>query len=279
MPDSPLDTIRQLAKQFEGRTSSINVVDTNVCKWTYPPDRPWEATITSGEVFSRQLGFLYRGRKVRIFANSRFLEVEAIGSFGIQRLSINRVNQNDPMLLPAEPVKINRRQYLSFAGSGTHPSSHKNLFARSSFTELVRELNLQNEESLHFTAGSISVYFDRPSPSRVASILDYLINVARDVETQEEQLDLSNLPVQFHPLIPLIRKWAIDDDSDRQNFLETSSVTTLRALVDDVEPFLHAIDSYLDSFRGTPPSEEACALGRIAECVVEAKRQLETKAH
>lgn len=278
MIDDPLGIMRELAKRFQGRISSINLQDANVCTWTHPPGRSWESTIVSGEPFSKQLRYAHRGHKIRMFANRYFLNAEVTGSFAMEHLSINKKNENNFMLkAAAEALRINEKQYCTFTKSGTLTARHRNLFARAEFKAFVRELDLHDRESLHFAADSTSVYFEHPSFSRVTNAIESLINLADSIEEPEEELDLSVLPVQFHPLIPLIKKWAIGDDSDREDFLAAAPAPVLRILIDEVDPYLKVIDSYLDSFREGPPTEQAAALGRLAESALEAKQHLSDK--
>jgi hypothetical protein len=195
----------------------------------------------------------------------------------MEPLSINRNNANDSMQEAAAPLTIDKEQYACFARSGALTLRHNNLFTKSQFIAAIREMHLQAPESLLFAGDSISVYLDHPSLSRVTKAIESLIDLAESISEPTEELDLSALPTQFHPLIPLIKKWAIGDDSDREDFLEDLPKTTLKRFVEEVEPYLPLIDSYLDSF-GSHPSEEACALGRLAECAVEAKHLLASKS-
>ena len=136
---------------------------------------------------------------------------------------------------------------------------------------------LQEGESLYFTKGEIGFYLKRPDSDRVSGLIDRMIELAGKVETVEKEPNLEVLPTQFHPIIPLIKKWAVADDSERNDLLATTPVTALRALADEVSPYLHAIDSYLDSFAGKAPTEEAVALGRLAECTLDARQRLNDK--
>lgn len=276
MFNDPLAICRELAKQFKGRTSSINLYDGNVCAWTHPSGRTWESVLLSGEPFLRQLRYSHRGHRIRIFANHRFLNVEVMGSFAIQHLSINQKNANNPLLKGADTLTIDGKQYSCFTEPGTLSSDHKNLFAKTEFTVLMRELGLQTQESIHFAEDSISVYLDQPPLRRVTNAVEGLIGLAESIARHPEELDLRILPVRFHPLIPLINKWAIGDDADREDFLETLPRSALESFASEVEPYLRSIDSYLDSFGSQPPSQEATALGRLAECAVEAKQYLKS---
>ena len=98
--------------------------------------------------------------------------------------------------------------------------------------------------------------------------------MADQLEALEPELDLQGLPTQFHVLIPLIKKCGIADDFDRDEFLSNLPRQSLQQLTEIVTPFLRTIDSYLDSFDETPPNEQAIALGRLAECALEAKQLL-----
>lgn len=48
----------------------------------------------------------------------------------------------------------------------------------------------------------------------------------------------------------------------------------LKKFIEEVEPYLQLINSYLPSTDQDRPSEDVCALGRLAECAVEARRFL-----
>jgi hypothetical protein len=83
-------------------------------------------------------------------------------------------------------------------------------------------------------------------------------------------MDLSKLPEEFHPLIPYIRRWAVGDDVERSDREEAASTEELQELSHAVWPKMPAINAYLDMVDKEPPySNEAAALGRLAECVCE----------
>jgi hypothetical protein len=276
MQSDPLATIEELGKEFKGKIAPTNFYDGNVCTWIHPRNRPWELSVTSGEPFIKELRFDYRKHGIRVFANNWFLGLEVTGSLPIEPFSINRENANYPLLEPATDLTIGKRQYSSFAKSGTYSLDQSALFTKSSFKRLVYELDLQARESLHFTAGNIYVYLEYSSTRRAVNAIENLISVAEDIERPIEGPDLGALPRQFEPIVPLVKKWAIDDDSDRERFLESLPKSTLESLIAAFGPFLRSIDSYLDSL-GNHPSEATCALGRLAECTLEAKRLLKER--
>lgn len=52
--------------------------------------------------------------------------------------------------------------------------------------------------------------------------------VVASLNTVEQGPKLELLPVQFHPIIPMIRKWAVPDDSERDDLLDSVSKSVLR---------------------------------------------------
>jgi hypothetical protein len=81
----------------------------------------------------------------------------------------------------------------------------------------------------------------------------------------------------FAPLVPLIRLWGMIDETERGECRENISRVALRALVEEVRPYLPAIDSYLDSFGEVTLSEVGVALGTLAEFIAETELQLKRK--
>jgi len=276
MADSPLIIIRQLAKQFKGAIRSVTLYDANVCKSFSPSDAPWALTTTRGEPFSKQLRYTYRDRPIRVFANNHFLNATISGSFPIQSFSVNCPNLVFPNFQCATTILVKGKPHPIFTADGSLSDNERHLIQSQAFTAILRDLDLGPDEKLHFTEEDISFYFRESALARVIEALDKITSLAEHIEVPARELDLHALPAQFQPLIPLIRKWAIPDDQEREDFLESLPRQVLRAFLDEVEPHLNSIDSYLDSFGDQPPSEEAAALGRLAECAVEVKRYLES---
>jgi hypothetical protein len=204
------------------------------------------------------------------------LHLSIAGSFPAQPLSVNERNLIDPLLQEAGSVTIdNAIRYPLFTKTGNLSPDQRSLVENTEFRSLLRELDLQTGEKLIVSTDELSAYLKKPTAERITSLIDGFVNLINHIDIPQEELDLNVLPPQFHPLIPLIKKWAIGDDLDREDFLENFPKAVLERFVMEVEPYLRPIDSYLDSFGYRPPSEQACALGRLAECAVEAKRYLE----
>jgi len=91
----------------------------------------------------------------------------------------------------------------------------------------------------------------------------------------EDDRDLTELPSEFHDLIPLIARWAVGDDVDRDAMMQAATGEELQQLYAAVGPRLAAIDAYLDEH---DHEEVAPYLGMLAEAAVEAQMDLDSRA-
>ena len=89
-----------------------------------------------------------------------------------------------------------------------------------------------------------------------------------------EDVDLQELPAEFHDLIPLIDEWAIGDDLERESNTQAASTDELKRLTEAVQPRLDAINTYLDE---NDHLHEATFLGRLAVAAVEAGFELDER--
>jgi hypothetical protein len=269
--------LRELAKRFKGKLSSCEIYDANICTSHFKADKPWELIPLSGEPFSRRLRFTYKGRRVTVLENKDYANGTVQGMFASRPFSINAKQRAGFRSEFARTLAVAGKRYAVFAETHRLSPDQEDILGRTELSSLVEESNLREGESLYFTQGEIGFYLKRPTADYVGRVVDRMVDLATKVEVPEEGLNLNLLPAQFHPLIPLIERWALSDDSDRDDLLDAARESILRALIDKVEPYLETIDLYLDSFREEPPSEQAAALGRLAECALEAKQRLSNK--
>ena len=277
MDETPVGSLMEIGKRFNGKLKSINLLDANVCRTESLPERPWELVVVSGEPFLKQLTFTYRGHRTTAVANSLYLHMSISAVLSTELLTVNEKNMVNLQLKKASSVTLARAQYPIFTDTGFLSDNQRQLLATPAFVRLLEELALRPGEKLNFSSEDISVYLKNPPLDRILRSADRMIDLAEEIKVAEAEteIDLGALPLQFQPLIPLIKKWAIGDDAIRDDFIQQTTKDALESFVISVEPYLHSIDSYLDSFGTVPPPYEAVLLGRLAECAVEAKRELQ----
>jgi hypothetical protein len=84
------------------------------------------------------------------------------------------------------------------------------------------------------------------------------------------------LPETFRDLAPLLRRWAISDDSVRSERMERTTTRTLQRLVDTVSPRLPAIGDYVHA-EDAPTTEPRDMLMWLAIATEEAQLELDRR--
>jgi hypothetical protein len=137
---------------------------------------------------------------------------------------------------------------------------------------LLDVINPREGEEINISQRLVRVYLQRPNMDRVTNIIDAVIDLMP--HEQLARAAFANFPEALRPLVPLLAKWAIDDDDDeRSRKLKRCTRSSRQKLVDAVVPLLPIIDNFLDSFGANPP-EEACSLGSLAQAALEAQSLL-----
>lgn len=247
--------------------------DANVCSWTKAPNQPWKFITIAGEPFSHEVQFSRNKRKVRLHANQKHILAEIVGDFSAEPVGINGENKNGPQMVDTGKHKIGNNEYRVFAKDSKLSLPQAALLTKPEFVRLVEKMGLFEGEMIVVSRSAVSLYLVRPDSERLMQAIDQGISLAGQMESNPavERKDFQKLPSQFHPIIPLLEKWSISDDSDREDLLARFPKPTLKALVDEVSPYFDSINSYLDSFGEEPLPAEAAALGRLAECAAEAR--------
>lgn len=267
------EVMERLRKEFNGRLSRCESYDANVCHRRVEASRPWEPIILSGEPFDQALRFTYRSRKIKFFSSSMYLNGAIEGTFAIGVFSINEKSKIGFRSEFAGECGSLGQGWPIFTEDGKISTNQRGLLDRPEFTSILNVAALQAGDSIHFSNGDISFYLMNPDTDRVRSMIEVAIDLAQAIEMVEPEVDLRSLPGRFHSLIPLIEKWAVANDSDRGDLIDTTPDSTLRRVVESVAPYIPEIDAYLDR-RGGPPDDSAAALGCLAEFVIEAKQKL-----
>jgi hypothetical protein len=278
MADELESVLQQLRKTFKGRLSPIKLFDANVCESTSPPGRPWESIPIKGQPFSRQLRLVYKKRKVVLLENEEYVSGSVYVEIPNRIFSVNGRNALCRRWISAGDFMIGDRSYPVFTQDGKLSEFEQSLFRREEFSALIVATDMHDGESLHFSADDVHFYLKTPTVEHVQRAIECAIELADKIEVLEEPLDLTLLPERFHPLIPLIKKWAISDDGDRDDLLSTASKAALEKMVEKVSPYFEDIGSYLASFGEEPPPEYASALGTLAECFIEAEIETAKRA-
>lgn len=78
--------------------------------------------------------------------------------------------------------------------------------------------------------------------------------------------------IGMNHLIPHAETWGIGDEALRDDVLRAATVEEAIALVETIDPHLHRIDEWLDSFEEGQMTAEAAQFMYLAEAVEELKQ-------
>jgi hypothetical protein len=81
-----------------------------------------------------------------------------------------------------------------------------------------------------------------------------------------------NIPANLMELFPLLKKYAIADDSERAELVEAMDAKNRKELLAIVNPLFPEINNFLNSFKDSPLTHEATLIGNLAELVSELTR-------
>ena len=224
-----------------------------------------------GTTLTRQLRVLYRGHKIELLANEALILADVEASYGrFELLQINPISTRF-QLKPARTTNTSSAKHviLTFDGNLSGPQSE--LYESGVLGWFLDVVDPHEGEEINVSQRLVRVYLQRPNLNRVMATIHAVIDLMPHDE--RAPAEFAAFPDALRPLVPLLAKWAIDDDDERSRKLKRCAQSTRQKLVDAVVPLLPAIDDFLDSFGANPP-EEACALGSLAQAALEAQSLL-----
>ena len=267
--------VRSLAKEFRGRTETTNCFNPNVCNSDFLPTKPAETKFIPGDCFELEARFLWENHRFLASANNEFVDL-SLRLVGVGCTPVFSVNRRDAVMRFMERVKQPVAfPSLVYAADSTSAAAVGSWLSVAANAECIRSFILKEKDSLHVYGNQLSLFLFTPSRSRVAEMLPLLVQLTSHlVLVSDGRIDFGSLPKHFLPLKPLMKKWAVTDDVERDFLISRASKTSLKKLVDGVCPLIPAINAYLDSFGEKAMPEAACALGALAECATEVKPRL-----
>jgi hypothetical protein len=228
--------------------------------------------LMGGITLTRQLRALYRGHKIELLANESLILVDVEASYG--RFELLEINPRTIYYgKPAAAIEIAGFKHAIFTIDGTLSGAQAELYESGALGRILNVVDPREGEEINVSQRLVRVYLREPNADRVMAIIHGVIELMPHDSVAPRRNEFATLPDALQPLASLMKKWAIDDDSERSQKLRHCAQSTRQKLADTVVPLLPAIDQFLDSFGANPP-EEACALGTLAQAALEAQSLL-----
>ena len=183
------------------------------------------------------------------------------------------VNNPEKIFAINQEIEITNLPYKFFIQKPYDPFEYRN-FALfwNPFSKKIREYKLAPHESIFILGYQITLALN---PNRdLVSIIDEIVDLLNEnpaifANTQKQRIFKQNIPDSLKHFIPLLKKWSLADDIEREQLLEESTESQKKKLIQSVQPHFKEINIFLDSFKDNNLSYEATLFGNLAELVSE----------
>lgn len=216
----------------------------------------------------------HRGFKIVIDEYDKIFDIDVVWK-NLQSNFALSINLPNKLHGYNKPTTINNFPYKVYFSKDNDPNLLENKNFQTfwePFSKKMTDMILTEIEGVFFITGAIYLAFSYERD--VISIIDYIIDLIENnpiifYKIPDERIFKKNIPENLRSLIPLLKKWSIPDDSEREQLLEETSEKQKKKLVKTVGPYMVEINQFLDLFGDEPLSHEAILLGNLAELVSE----------
>jgi hypothetical protein len=245
--------LKELSAQLKGKIKQQNYINANI-----------------GVSTRRLLIKNYRQFNVKIdeYPNSYEIGVKVYSTL---HFSINRP---DYIFSCIQPNKLKDFPNIIYTREEGHVSLRNKTFQKfwDLFSELLNYLQLTVSEGVFFYTNEVIFAFD--SKRDLAKALDKIIDLLIENNTifkkeEKQKIESKNIPDNLKVLLPLLKKYSVSDDSERDELVEQMSNNEKTTLKNIVDPLMAEIEAYLDSFVNKIFPHEASLISDLAELVAE----------
>lgn len=224
-----------------------------------------------GSILTQVLCTTHREHKIELLANEEMILVDVEARFGpFELLMFNQRPGNFSYGKSAAIVTALGVEHHMHTLDGSLSPAQAALLESGVLSRLLESIAPKELEEINVSQRLVRVYLQNPTAERVTTVINAVIDLMPHESPCERSGEFDDWPDSLRPLIPLLSKWAIDDDEERSRKLKACAGSTRQRLVDAVTPALPAIDAFLKSFGKNPP-EDVCALGSLAQAALEAQ--------
>lgn len=269
-----IELLVELAALYRRRATGTKMYDPNVGTSGIDWRDAMEGRPIPLDWFRKQFGTTHGGRKLTFRANDRVIAADVRGEFGVIPFSINRPDRVFGHS-GQSTIRVGANSMILFS----HAVEEVSVVLRTpGARRAIAGLRLTTDESVHVCANCVSVYLRPTSRQRVLDGVASAIALADELPMAAAvSVDFSDLPQDLLALVPLVKRWGLSDDADREERLRRASTRSLQSLVGAVAPLFGAVNAYLDSNGDAPMSEAATVVGVLAECATEAQLVLDRR--
>lgn len=248
-----MDYLKELSVQLKGKIKQQNYINANI-----------------GVSTRRLLIKNYRQFHVEIneYPNSYEIRLKVYSTL---HFSINRP---DIIFLNTQPNKLKDFPHIVYTQEQGDVFPQNGTFQKfwALFSAILNHLQLTVSEGVFFYTNGVIFALDlkRDLVKALDKIIDLLIENNTIFKKEEKQkIDPKNIPDNLKGLLPLLKKYSVSDDSERDELVVQMSNDQKKTLIHIVDPLMSEIEAYLDSFVNKVFTHEASLISDLAELVAE----------
>ena len=187
------------------------------------------------------------------------------------------INRPDKIFLFTQPNKIDGFPLIVYTERG-HFDPQNEAFPKfwQSFSAVLNDFKLTVSEGVFFYSNIVIFALDaeRDLAKSLDKIIDFVIeNNSVFRKEPKKRINVKNIPENLKPLLPLLKKYSVSDDSERDELVDQMSNSSKTALIDAVDPLMPEIEAYLDSLGHKVFTHEASLISDLAELVAELRNK------
>jgi len=215
-----------------------------------------------------------QGRRVQLGAtdakeNRLLLQVQCSSGLTVA------FGSHDPMVHSTQPVgEVGGMAVLAPPGQESEAIAW---LGRDEVRSALAGIGMTAGEILTVSRNLAELYGWPAEPAAVWRRLDFLLALLDTLPPDPDhalRLSKQQVPPALWPALPLLRRWALSDDREREERIQAARTASLAALVESVKPLWPALNAYLDS----EPPAAGLRLGDLAQAAMEAERELRRRA-
>jgi hypothetical protein len=249
-----MDKLKELSDKLKGRIKIQQYLDAN---FKHPSSR--HLIIKN-----------YRGYKIKTYDH---VDLFVIGVTADSELAFS-VNSPDILFSYEMSVELPQSPYTIYVRDEANHLFKDDPIVKgflNSLFSFLTQLHLSPTESIFFYRNGIFFAFDmqRDLITITDNIVDFIVENQNIFSKSQLVISSSKIPESLQSLLPYLKKYSVSDDAEREQLIEEMKESEKSTLIRVVKPFFNEINTFLNSFKDEPISEEAASIGALAELVSE----------
>ncbi len=234
-----IDIVTAFVESRQGSLRKINLRDPNVPLSRTSQSPKVQPLTVEGKVIvsSRELIVRAGNESIALITRGQFITRQAV--------SVNRPD----VVIPTKQIYglMTHQGMKMYSGTGSLEGSLRKCLLDPPLAHYLEQAKFQETSSLHLYRNELILYSATPSDLlALTTLANIFVSIAAClISTNRPENARLRLPRDLEALRPLMTKWSISDDDEREQVIQASSRDEVVAFCAAVEPYLNRLSMYL----------------------------------